>query len=182
MSHLAVGHEVIGADHIAAVDVAAWHEFVDLDGAGRLQRDVVELVLGHLDIGVGVDLVALDDVLVGHFLAGVRVDLGVLDAVAGLAVDLVEGDLFGIRGRRIKGDRAGHQRKAQKALPVGAGGHEITPKTQQTIVKDTTPGPGFERAAGRNLPMALTDPQPFGSACGPAIRPPGGDARSQPQR
>src|SRR5262249_25990078 len=163
VADLAVGHEVIGADHIAAVDVAARHEFVDLDGAGRLQRDVVELVLGHLDIGVGIDLVAFDNVLVGHFLAAIRIDLGVFDAVAGLAVDLVEGNFFGIRRRRIKGDRAGHQRKAQKAFPVGAGGHENTPKTQQTTVKDTTPRVPFERAGGWNLPTALTDLRPSGS-------------------
>ena len=74
----------------------------------EFQGDVVELVLGHLDIGVGVDLVALHDVVGRDFLAGIGIDLGVFDAMAGLAIDLVEGDLFGIRGRRIKGDRAGH--------------------------------------------------------------------------
>jgi len=63
VADLAVGNEVIGADQIAAVDLAARHEFVDLDGAGRIQRDVVELFLGDLDIGVGVDLVALHDVV-----------------------------------------------------------------------------------------------------------------------
>ena len=128
VADLAVRHQIIGADHIAAVDVGARHEFVDLDGAGRFQREVVKLVLCHLDIGVGIDLVALHDVFVGDFLAGVGVDLGVFDAMAGLAVDLVERDLLGIRRCRIEGDRAGHERKAQKAFPVGAGGHGQTPR------------------------------------------------------
>ena len=83
----------------------------------------VELVLRHLDVGVGVDLVALDDVLVGDFLAGVGVDLRIFDAVAGLLVDLVEGDLLGVGGGRIQRDRTGHERKAQEAFPVGTGGH-----------------------------------------------------------
>jgi hypothetical protein len=90
MADLAVRTQVIGADQIAGVDLGAVDELVDLDGPRRFQRNVLEFFLGHLDEGVGVDLVALDDVLVGHLLAGVRVDLGVLDAVAGLAVELVE--------------------------------------------------------------------------------------------
>jgi hypothetical protein len=112
VADLAVRHEVVGADNIAAVDIGSRNEFVDLDGAGRFQRDVVEFVLRHLDVGIGVDLVALHDVVVGDFLAGLGVDLGVFDAVAGLAVDLVEGDLLGVRRRRIEGDRAGHEREA----------------------------------------------------------------------
>jgi hypothetical protein len=45
----------------------------------------IQSALPHLDEGVRVDLVTLDDVLVVDFLACVGVDLGVLDAVAGLA-------------------------------------------------------------------------------------------------
>ena len=75
VADLAVGHEIIGADQIAVVDLGLRHELVDLDRVGRFQRDVVELFLADLDVGVGVDLVALDDVLVGDFLAGVGVDL-----------------------------------------------------------------------------------------------------------
>jgi hypothetical protein len=56
-------------------------------------------------------------------LAGLGIDAGVLDAVAGVPVDLVEADLFGIGRGRIERDRAGDERKAQEAFPVGAGGH-----------------------------------------------------------
>jgi hypothetical protein len=87
-------------------------------------RATFKLLLRHLDEGVGVDLVALDDVLVGDLFAGVSVDLGVLDAVAGLTIELVERDLFGLRRGRIKRDGTGDERKAQKAFPVGAGGHD----------------------------------------------------------
>src|ERR1700733_11960152 len=60
----AVRTQIVGAGQIARVD---------LDGSGRFQRDVLELFLGHFDEGVGIDLVALDDVLVGDLLAGVGV-------------------------------------------------------------------------------------------------------------
>ena len=94
----------VGTDQIPRIDLAAVDELVDLDGSGRFQRDVLELLLRHLDEGVGVDLVALDDVLVGNLLAGVGVDLGVLDAVAGLPVELVEGDFSRFRSGRIERD------------------------------------------------------------------------------
>ena len=118
------GAQVIGADQIARIDLGAVDELVDLDGPGQFQRDVLELLLGHLDEGVGVDLVALDDVLVGDFLAGVGVDLGVFDPVAGFPVELVERDLLGFRRGRIQRDGTGDERKAQEAFPVGAGGHD----------------------------------------------------------
>ena len=95
MADLSVRHQVVGADQISRIDLAAIDELVDLDGSRRFQRDVLKLLLRHLDEGVGVDLVALDDILVGDLLAGIGIDLGVLDAVAGFPVELIEGDLFG---------------------------------------------------------------------------------------
>ncbi len=124
VADLSVRHQVVGTDQIPRVDLAAVDELVDLDGSRRFQRDVLELLLRHLDEGVGVDLVALDDVLVGDLLAGVGVHLGVLDAVAGLPVELVEGDLFGFRRGRIERYRTGDEGKTQEAFPVSAGGHD----------------------------------------------------------
>jgi hypothetical protein len=71
------------------------------------------------DGGVGVDLVALDNVLVRHFLAGLGIDIGVLDAMAGVLVDLVEGDLLALRRRRKEPDRTGHQGQAAES-PSGS--------------------------------------------------------------
>jgi hypothetical protein len=65
VSYLAVRKQIVGADQVARIDLAAVDEFVDFDGPGRFQRHVLEFVLRHLDEGIGVDLVALDDVLVG---------------------------------------------------------------------------------------------------------------------
>jgi hypothetical protein len=90
VADLAVRAQVIGADQIAGVDLAAVDELVDLDGPRRFQRHVLQLFLGDLDEGVGVDLVALDDVLVGDLLSSVGIDLGVLNPVAGLAIQPVE--------------------------------------------------------------------------------------------
>ena len=102
----------------------------------EFQRDVIELVLRHLDIGVGVDLVALHDVFVGDFLAGVGVDLGIFDAVAGLAVDLVEGDLFRIRRRRIQGDGQVTSERRRKPFQLARGAMGYS-ETQQTTREDT---------------------------------------------
>jgi hypothetical protein len=126
---LAVRTQIIGADDVARVDLVALHEFVDLDGAGGFQRDVLELFLRDLDVGVGVDLEALHDVFAGHLLAGLGIDAGVLDAVTGIPVDLVEADLFGIGRGRIKRDRTGDEGKAKKAFPVGSGPWTRAPVT-----------------------------------------------------
>ncbi len=105
---LAVRTEVVGADNIARVDLVASHELVDLDGTGGLQRDVFELLLGHLDVGVGVNLEALHDVFVRHFLPGLGVHPRVLDTVTRISVDLVEANLFGIGRRWIERDGTGN--------------------------------------------------------------------------
>jgi hypothetical protein len=47
----------VGTDQIPLIDLAAVDELVDLDGAGRFERDVLEFLFGHLDEGVRVDLV-----------------------------------------------------------------------------------------------------------------------------
>jgi hypothetical protein len=123
VTDLAIRSEIVGTDHEARVDLAAVDELVDLDRPGRFQGDVLEFVLRHFDEGVRVDLVALDDVLVGDLLAGVGVHLGILDAVAGLAVELIERDLLGLRCGRVERDRTIDERKAKEAFPVCAGGH-----------------------------------------------------------
>jgi hypothetical protein len=82
---------------------------------------VLELFLGHLDEGVGIDLVALDDVLAGDLLASVGVDLGVLDTAAGFSIELIKRDLLGFRSCRIRRDGTGDERKAQEAFSLRAG-------------------------------------------------------------
>jgi hypothetical protein len=70
VANLALRHDVVGPHQIKLVDIGLRHEFVDVDGAGALKRDVIELILVDGDVRVGVDLVALDDVVAGDFLAG----------------------------------------------------------------------------------------------------------------
>jgi hypothetical protein len=123
VADLAVGPQIVGADQVARVDLAAVDELVDLDGARGFQRDVLEFFLADFDVGVGVDLEALDDVFVLDLLAGVGVHLGVLDAVPGLPVQLVERDLLALRGGQVKRYRTGDEREAEKPFPIGAWGH-----------------------------------------------------------
>jgi hypothetical protein len=101
VADLAVRTKIIGTDNITWVDVRAWYELVDLDRSCRFQCDVLELFLGNFDIGVGIDLERLDDILAGHFFTGIGVDPRILDAVAGVSVDLIEADLLRIGGRRV---------------------------------------------------------------------------------
>jgi hypothetical protein len=50
------------------------------------------LVLADLDIGVGIDPETFHDVLAEDLFAGIGIDLDVLDAMARVAVDLIEAD------------------------------------------------------------------------------------------
>jgi hypothetical protein len=49
VTDLAVGPEIIRPDKVARIDVRLVDEFVDLDGARRFQRDLLELLLGDFD-------------------------------------------------------------------------------------------------------------------------------------
>ena len=50
VTDLAVGTQVVRTDQIARVDVGLVDELVDLDGPRRLQRQLLELLLGDLDV------------------------------------------------------------------------------------------------------------------------------------
>src|SRR5262249_5401025 len=124
LPHFAVGRYVVRSDVIEFVDFGLRHEFVDLDRPGALEGDRFELVVVNLDILALGDLIALDDVFGFNFFTGVLVDPAIADAIAGLFIDLVETDLLALAGGGEKLDRAGHEGKTQKALPIGARGHE----------------------------------------------------------
>ena len=111
---------------------ALGYKLVNVDRAGGFEGDIFKLVLRHFNVRVGIDLVALHDVFVGNLLARVGVHLCIFDAVARLPVDLVEADFLGIGSSRIQSDRTGNEGKAQKAFPIGSGGHSNTPKRNRT--------------------------------------------------
>src|SRR3954447_23982940 len=123
-------------DEVTRVDARLRHKLIDVDRSGGFERNVFQLVLRHLDVGVGIYLVAFDDVVVRNFLARVGVNLGVFDPVTGLLIDLVEADLFGIGSGRVQSDRAGDEGKAQKAFPVGTGGHWVLQTQRELVLKD----------------------------------------------
>ncbi len=75
VADFAVGDDVVRPNQVQVIDLAARNKLVDLNGAGRLHRDIFELVLADLKVPVGIDLVALDNVLGGDLIAGVSVDL-----------------------------------------------------------------------------------------------------------
>ena len=102
VADLAVRNDVVRPHQVELVDLGFRHEFVDVDGPGALERDVVEFVLVDGNVRVGVDLVALDDVLVGDFLAGVAFRRPPTETIAGPdASEFCRPGYAGIRPRRI---------------------------------------------------------------------------------
>ena len=94
MADLPVRTQIIRPDQIARVDLGLLDKLVNVDRARRLQRELVKLLLGDLNEGLLVERIAFDDVLVGHLFAGIGIHLHIFDAMAGLPVELIEGDLI----------------------------------------------------------------------------------------
>src|SRR5262249_45223745 len=105
------------------IDLSAVDELVEINRARGFERDVLQLLLRHLDERVLVERVAFDDVLIGDLVARVGIDLEIFDAVPSLPVELVERNLLALGGGGVERDRAGHEREPQEAFPVGSGGH-----------------------------------------------------------
>src|SRR5207237_6361439 len=97
-----------------------------------------ELVLLQEHVGIAIDLVALDPILLRDFLAGLGVDDLVADTVSGLAVDDVEADALARRRGGKQLDRARHQRKLQITFPIRTRCHDATLAPERPYT--TTPG------------------------------------------
>jgi hypothetical protein len=69
-----VGHEVVGVVVEDRVDLLEVDEVLDVDGAGPLGVERLELLRRDDHVAVLRELVALHDVVVGDLVAGVRVD------------------------------------------------------------------------------------------------------------
>ena len=93
------GGDEVGPLEVAVVDVFGIDELHEVDRLLALELDRVDLLGLERDVGVGVDLVALDDVGAVD-LADALHDLLVVDAAAGGLVDLAEGD-FGFGFDRV---------------------------------------------------------------------------------
>jgi hypothetical protein len=105
---LAIWHDIVGTDEIKVIDLCTRYKLVNLNCASGFERNVLQLVFGHFEIAVLIDLVALDDVFIGHLFARVGIYLEVPNPVSGLLIDLVETDLVGFRSGRKQCDRACH--------------------------------------------------------------------------
>ena len=77
--------------------------------------------------------------------SALRMEAGALWRLA----DLVEADFVGIGSGRIQSDRAGNERKAQEAFPVGAGGHEVLQTQHRNWRLNLNPGDWFSAIADR---------------------------------
>jgi hypothetical protein len=62
--------------------------------------DILKLVLRHFKMLVGIEFVALDDVLARDLVAGLGIDFEVAYPVTGFLIYLVETDFLGFRCRR----------------------------------------------------------------------------------
>ena len=120
--------EVIGAVEIYVVHLVARHKRLDVErlvGLGHCLGDLLGL---EGDVIAGAGLVALHLLFGLDALAGFGVDELAMDAVARLAIEYVEGDPLGRRGRGIERDRAGHLAGFENAFPVCARRHDPLPR------------------------------------------------------
>ena len=76
-----------------------------------LDLDLVDLLVLDRDVLALVDLVALDDVLALDLLAGQFVDHALAEAIAGLAIELVQADAAALGRCRRHRHRAGDKGK-----------------------------------------------------------------------
>src|SRR6185437_16615302 len=130
---LALRDEIVGALDVALVDLGFRHEAVDVDRVAALDRDRVEFFVLDLQVDALVDLVAPPLVFRIDRLLCLVVDQLLAKAMAGLLVDLPEGDPLAGRGRGVQRDRAGDEGKLEIAFPVGAGrGHGNSYSTRTT--------------------------------------------------
>jgi hypothetical protein len=111
-------HDVIRSLEVAPVDLGDIDELGNVDRLLALELDRVDLLGLERDVGIGIDLVAFDDVTVLDF-AETRHDLLVAYAAPGRLVDLAERDLGLSLHSVVDLDRDRNERKAQEALPVG---------------------------------------------------------------
>lgn len=81
-----VGREVIGPIQINRVDGVTIDELLDVDGFGRRQADVLQIVLLDRDVAALLDLIAMDQGLTLD-LAGIRIVRPHLDAVHRLGIE-----------------------------------------------------------------------------------------------
>ncbi len=113
-----VGLQVVGAldEPHGGVVALGLRELLDLDGADRLEGDVLEVLVGDHDVLAGRVLVALDRVAAGdRLILDGAPDLH-LDARQVRLVEHVEADALGL-GREIELDRDGDQSELDGPLP-----------------------------------------------------------------
>ena len=119
-----VRRDVVRAVQISLVDLFARNERVDFDGVVAVDRDGVEFVVIHRDVGVLGVLVAAALVLGLDRLARDLVDQLLPQSIAGLLVDLTKRHPLGRRRAGVERDGARDERKLEVAFPIRAdGGH-----------------------------------------------------------
>src|SRR6185295_1724489 len=109
----------VGVVVVDRVDLLEVHELLDVDRAGLLRLDCLELLRRDRHVLVGADLVALDDLLVGDLVTARGVDPLLADALPGLGVDLVEPDRLA-RDSAVQLHRDVDQPEADRTAPYRA--------------------------------------------------------------
>jgi hypothetical protein len=64
LPYLPVGHDVIGPVDIEIINLVSRYELINIDGAGRLDLDGLEVFVGDFDVAFPfADLVSFDDIV-----------------------------------------------------------------------------------------------------------------------
>ena len=150
---LVVRRDVVAIVEIDRIDLGSRRETLDVDRVAALDFDLVQLFVGDGDVIALGDLIALDALVALDDVAGFGVDILLLEAIAGLGVQHVEGNLLGRARGGEKRDGTGDERELQIALPVRPRRHDKL-QTQRDATLGVKRGPGFSgsaKARRRNL-------------------------------
>src|SRR5215472_5830256 len=125
LTNCAIRRNVVGRVDIPLIELIAWNELVNIDGARAFNLDGLYFSILNNHVLALCDLIAAHHVVPRDHLAGLRIDILLFQSVARFPVDPIETHFFAERGGRIERNGARDQRKPKIALPVRARRHWI---------------------------------------------------------
>ncbi|QTK82762.1 Hypothetical protein AT6N2_L2085 [Agrobacterium tumefaciens] len=123
LTALAAWSQIVGLVEIELVDLVTGEEVFDADDLVALRHQLCDFVSLDNDVITIVELVPFDLIVAKNRLTRIAIDILSLDAVAGLAVDDIEGNFLGRGQRGIKSDLTVEIGEGNMSPPAGSTVH-----------------------------------------------------------